>query len=85
MGKSLIIYSNVPTFKEWPTNFKMLFQAVEEEWVTSSDSLRVSDPPNMEQSSKSRNIGIEAILSALTNRNVLPIRLQNAILGYMRW
>ena len=27
MGKTLIIYSNVPVFKKWPTNFKLLFQA----------------------------------------------------------
>ena len=27
MGKPLIIYRNVPAFKEWPTNFKLLFQA----------------------------------------------------------
>ena len=28
MEKPLIIYSNVPAFKEWPTNFKLLFQAL---------------------------------------------------------
>ena len=28
MRKPLIIYCNVPTFKEWPTNFKLLFQAL---------------------------------------------------------
>ena len=28
MGKPLIVYSNVPAFKEWPTNFKLLFQAL---------------------------------------------------------
>ena len=28
MGKPLIIYCNVPAFKEWPTNFKLLFQAL---------------------------------------------------------
>ena len=28
MGKPLIIYCNVPAFKEWPNNFKMLFQAL---------------------------------------------------------
>ena len=29
MGKPLIIYCNVPAFKEWLTNFKLLFQALE--------------------------------------------------------
>ena len=28
MGTPLIVYSNVPAFKEWPTNFKLLFQAL---------------------------------------------------------
>ena len=28
MGKPLIVYRNVPAFKEWPTNFKLLFQAL---------------------------------------------------------
>ena len=28
MGKPLIVYSNVPAFKEWPTNFKLLFLAL---------------------------------------------------------
>ena len=28
MEKPLIVYSNVPAFKEWPTNFKLLFQAL---------------------------------------------------------
>ena len=28
MGKPLIVYCNVPAFKEWPTNFKLLFQAL---------------------------------------------------------
>ena len=28
MEKPLIIYCNVPAFKEWPTNFKLLFQAL---------------------------------------------------------
>ena len=28
MGKPLIVYSNAPAFKEWPTNFKLLFQAL---------------------------------------------------------
>ena len=28
MDKPLIVYSNVPAFKEWPTNFKLLFQAL---------------------------------------------------------
>ena len=27
-GKPLIVYSNAPAFKEWPTNFKLLFQAL---------------------------------------------------------
>ena len=27
MGKPMIGYSNVPDFKEWLTNFKLLFQA----------------------------------------------------------
>ena len=29
MEKPLIVYSNVPAFKEWPTNFKLLFQALQ--------------------------------------------------------
>ena len=29
MEKPLIVYSNVPTFKEWPTKFKLLFQALD--------------------------------------------------------
>ena len=29
MGKPLIVYWNVPAFKEWATNFKLLFQALE--------------------------------------------------------
>ena len=28
MEKPLIVYSNVPAFKEWPTKFKLLFQAL---------------------------------------------------------
>ena len=28
MGKSLIVYSDVLAFKEWPTNFKLLFQGL---------------------------------------------------------
>ena len=28
MEKPLIVYSDVPAFKEWPTNFKLLFQAL---------------------------------------------------------
>ena len=28
MEKPLIVFSNVPAFKEWPTNFKLLFQAL---------------------------------------------------------
>ena len=28
MGKPLIIYCNALAFKEWPTNFKLLFQAL---------------------------------------------------------
>ena len=28
MGKSLIVHCTVPAFKEWPTNFKLLFQAL---------------------------------------------------------
>ena len=24
----MIVYSNVPTFEEWPTKFKLLFQAL---------------------------------------------------------
>ena len=28
MGKPLIVYCNVPAFKKWPTNFKLLFQAL---------------------------------------------------------
>ena len=28
MEKPLIVYSNVPASKEWPTNFKLLFQAL---------------------------------------------------------
>ena len=27
-GIPLIVYCNVPAFKEWPTNFKLLFQAL---------------------------------------------------------
>lgn len=42
--------------------------------VTSSDSLRVKAPPNMEQSINSRNISNEVIFSVLINKNVLPIR-----------
>ena len=28
MGKLLIVYRNVPAFKEWPINFKLLLQAL---------------------------------------------------------
>ena len=28
MEKPLIVFSNVPAFKEWPTKFKLLFQAL---------------------------------------------------------
>ena len=28
MGKPLIVYRNAPAFKEWPTNFKLLLQAL---------------------------------------------------------
>ena len=28
MGEPLIVCSNVPAFEEWPTNFKLLFQAL---------------------------------------------------------
>ena len=28
MGKPLMVYRNVPVFKEWPTNFKLLFQTL---------------------------------------------------------
>ena len=42
--------------------------------ATSSDSLRVRAPPNMEQNNNSRNIGNEVIFSVLINKNVLPIR-----------
>lgn len=52
--------------------------------ITSSDSLSVSVPPNMEQSSNSRNIGNEVILSVLENRNVLPIRIEYYG-GYTEW
>ena len=31
MEKPLIVYSNVPAFKKWPTNFKLLFQALYDE------------------------------------------------------
>ena len=27
MGKPLLVYNNVSAFKEWPTNFKSIFQA----------------------------------------------------------
>ena len=36
MGKPLIVHCNIPAFKEWPTNFKLLFQALPPYRSTSS-------------------------------------------------
>ena len=38
MGKPLISYSHVPAFKEWPTNFKLLFQALQTHTDTYTDT-----------------------------------------------
>ena len=44
--------------------------------TTSSDSFSVSVPPSMEQSSSSRNISSDDILSVLTNKNVLQMTIK---------
>ena len=54
MEKPLIVYSNVPAFKEWPTKFKLLFQALQlyqrsgkqpqNRWISEQE---MSPPQNM--------------------------------------